>query len=148
MNLETYPYFANNNFLNYEFFSMGQKGRIKKSVRFTKISLGDPSIYNLGFGDVVDATDEIDDHAITNNGDRDIILATIANTIIDFTDMYVDSYIFVTGSTPSRTRLYQMAISRRHEEISIDYIVFGLRDRLWHKFQKNENYNAFLVKRK
>jgi len=148
MNLDNYPYFANNNFLNYEFFSMGPKGKIKKSVRFTQISINDPIIYNLGFGDVVEATDEIDDGAISNNDDRDIILATIANTIIDFTDRYVNHYIFVTGSTPSRTRLYQMVISGRLEEISINYLIFGLKDKLWYAFQKNVYYHAFLVKRK
>jgi hypothetical protein len=46
MDLEHYTYFSNNNFLDYEFYSDGPKGKIKKIVRFTRI-FGDPVIHNL-----------------------------------------------------------------------------------------------------
>jgi hypothetical protein len=105
-------------------------------------------LFNLGFGDTVDDKGIIDDSIISNNADRDIVLATVANTIIDFTNHYGNHYIYATGSTSSRTRLYQIGITGLWEQISIDFDVYGLKDDNWHEFQKNVNYEAFLVKRK
>jgi hypothetical protein len=147
MNLECYSYFSNNNFLDYEFYSDGPKGKVKKVVRFMKV-FEDSDIYNLAFGDVTEGNGNVDDSIITNNQDRDMVLATVANTIIDFTNHYGDRYIYAEGSTPARTRLYQMGIANLWEEISIDFEVYGLIDDVWHKFQRNVNYDAFLVKKK
>jgi hypothetical protein len=85
----------------------------------------EPIIYNLAFGDIPDGTDMIDDAVVSNNDDRDMILATVANTIFDFTNNYGKHYIFATGSTPARTRLYQMGISSLWNEISIDFAVLA-----------------------
>jgi hypothetical protein len=148
MNLERYPYFAKNDFLDYEFYSEGPKGRIKKAVRFTKINNIEPVFYNLGCGDVSDQTDTIDDSTISNNDDRDIVFATVAKTVIDFTNIHGNHYIFATGSTVARTRLYQMGLSKLWDEISIDFVVLGFRKGDWEPFQKNVNYESFLVKRK
>nr|WP_243771921.1 hypothetical protein [Mucilaginibacter rubeus] len=49
--LERYPYINSNDFQDYEFYSDGPKGWIKKIVMFTKIPNSAPPIYNLGFGD-------------------------------------------------------------------------------------------------
>jgi hypothetical protein len=148
MNLERYTYFTNNDFLDYEFYSEGPKGKIKKVVRFTKITDKEPIVYNLGFGDADEETGVFDDSIITNNKDRDLVLATVANTIIDFTNYYGNHYIFASGSTPARTRLYQIGISGIWEEISKDFEIYGLKEDNWHSFEKNVNYDAFLVKRK
>jgi hypothetical protein len=148
MNLERYPYLAKNDFQDYEFYSDGPNGRIKKAVRFTKINDDEPVFYNLGFGDISEETDVIDDSIVSNNNDRDIVLGTVAKTIIDFTNIHGNHYIFATGSTRARTRLYQMGISRLWNEISIDFEVLGFKDGDWELFQKNVNYEAFLVKRK
>ena len=147
MDLKRYPYFSNNNFLDYEFYSDGPKGKIKKVVRFTKV-FEDSTIYNLGFGDVDEENGRFDDNIITNNEDRDMVLATVANTIIDFTNYYGDHYIYAEGSTPARTRLYQIGIANLWDEISLYFEVYGLANDSWHKFEKNVTYEAFLVKRK
>lgn len=147
MNLARYPYLANNNFNNYEFYSDGPKGRIKKGVRFSLMN-NEPMIYNLAFGDITEGTDLIDDAVVSNNNDRDMVLATVANTIFDFSNNYGNHYIFATGSTPARTRLYQMGITSLWNEISIDFAVLGFKDGSWQAFQSNINYEAFLVKRK
>ncbi len=87
--------------------------------------------------------------SITNNLDRDIVLSTVANTINTFCDHHGNHYIYVEGSTPSRTRLYQMGIAGLWEEICLDFEVYGLKDNGWHEFEPNRiNYDAFLVKRK
>ena len=76
------------------------------------------------------------------------MLSTVANTVIDFTNHYGDHDIYAKGSTPLRTRLYQIGISVLLEEISIYFYVYGLKDDNWHDFQKDVNYEAFLIKRK
>lgn len=147
MNLERYPYFASDDFKNYYFYSSGPNGQIKKGVRFSKMS-DHPIMYNLAFGDMSGHTDMIDDLVISNNNDRDIVLATVANTIFDFTANYGNHYIFARGSTPSRTRLYQIGITAMLVDIKRNFDVYGFKNGLWRSFQKNTNYTAFLVKRK
>lgn len=148
MNLGRYNYFTND-YQAYEFYSEGPKGRIRKLVIFTRIPDTDPEIYNLAFGDAHPVTGKLDDEVISNNEDRDIVLATVANTIATFCDHYGNHYIYAEGSTPSRTRLYQMGIAGLWDEINTDFEVFGLKENNWHKFEPNGvNYQAFLVKRK
>jgi len=146
MNLERYPYFTNN-FREYVFFSEGPKGRIKKVVRFNKID-ENPDIYNLGFGDEKEDTGELDGWVVTNNEDRDKVLATVAKTVVEFSNHYGKHYIYIKGSTSVRTRLYQIGISIFMEEISMDFDVYGSQGGVFYKFQKNVNYDAFLIKRK
>lgn len=96
MDLPHYEYLTND-FQDYEFYSHGPKGRIKKLVRFTKIQ-EEPVIYNLAFGDADPETDMMNDQVTTNNEDRDIVLATVANTVNDFCDNYGDHFIYAKGS--------------------------------------------------
>lgn len=146
MNLERYKYFTND-YRAYEFYSEGPKGRIKKAVVYSKIQ-NNPTVYNLAFGDEDVVTGKIIDSIVSNNKDRDIVLATVAATIIAFSERYGNHFIYATGSSQSRTRLYQISINMLWSEIEEDFIVFGFRDGGWHEFQKNVNYEAFLVKRK
>jgi len=147
MNLERYEFFASDNFRRYSFYSVGPKRRIKKTVVYSKVQEG-PVIYNLAFGDEDIITGEIDDKIVTDNEDRDIVLATVANTINAFIDRYGNHFIFAKGSTPSRTRLYQIGISRLINEISTDFDVFGVIGDKVYPFKTNFNYEAFLIKRK
>src|SRR5580692_3512185 len=66
MNLERYPYYANPSFFDFEFESEGAKGTIKKIARFSTIGT---NLYNFGFGDLDEATGDISDDVVTNNGD-------------------------------------------------------------------------------
>ena len=59
--------------MDYEFYSEGPNGRIKKAVRFTRMTHEEPVFYNLGFGDVSQETDLIDDNIVSNNDDRDVV---------------------------------------------------------------------------
>jgi len=147
MNLPHYNYLISYDFTDYKFYSEGPKGKITKVVRYTKIE-ENPDLYNLAFGDEQQDFWEINDSIITNNNDRDLVLSTVANTVIDFTNYYGECNIVAKGSTVSRTRLYQIGISGLLEEISIYFYVYGLKDDIWHDFQKNVNYEAFLIKRK
>jgi hypothetical protein len=130
----------------YKFVSEGPKGKVTKIIRYTKTNL--PNTYNLGFGDYNEKTDDIDDKIITNNGDSQKILRTVAATVRAFIFKYPDAKIFAIGSSIARTRLYRIGIANNLNEIQKDFEVLGLKDGMWHKFKKGENYEAFLVERK
>lgn len=147
MNLPHYRYLVSNDFKDYKFYSEGPKGKITKIVRFTKMEEF-PNVYNLGFGDEIHGVVSFNDMIISNNGDRDLVLSTVANTVVDFTNYYGNCYIYAEGSTTSRTRLYQIGISSILDEVSIYFEVQGLIGDKWYYFQKNVNYEAFLIKRK
>jgi hypothetical protein len=130
----------------FEFTSEGSKGSINKIVKYTETST--QGIYNLGFGDKIDDTDDFDDNVISNNEDSGRVLATVAGTVYIFTDKFPNAYVYATGSSPSRTRLYKMGISKHLEEIEEDFQVFGFINDSLEKFRKNRNYHAFLLTRK
>jgi hypothetical protein len=148
VNIEHYPFFSNETFLDFEFESDGPNGKIKKVVRYSPQNANGVTYFNLGFGDWNGNTGKIDDSAISNNHDRDRILATVAATVLDFTAHFPDVMVYAKGSTPARTRLYQMGISGNWNEIEPLLIVYGFLNNEWHPFEKNVNYEAFLAVRK
>jgi hypothetical protein len=145
MNLERYPYYANPSFFDFAFESDGSKGTVKKIARFMPIGI---NLYNFGFGDLDEATGDINDDVVTNNGDGDKVLATVAGIIYDFTSMFSGAAIFIQGSTPARTRWYQMGINRHWEEIGRIFEVFGRRNEKWEYFKKGSVYEAFIGRHK
>lgn len=130
----------------YEFVSEGPKGQIHKLIQYSETNLKD--YYNLGFGDKIEGSDDIDDNITTNNGDSRKVLATVAASVYAFTDKYPDAWIYATGSTKSRTRLYRSGITIFLGQISNDFEVYGLRENEWEEFKTQVEYEAFLVKRK
>jgi len=146
MNLPHYTYLTTD-YQEYEFYSEGPKGSIKKLVTFAKIQ-EEPVIYNLAFGDADLITGQMNDSVTSNNEDRDIVLATVAHTVIDFCHHYGDHFIYAKGSTPVRTRLYQMGISGLLDEITLNFDIYGVIENAAYPFERNVNYEAFLVKRK
>lgn len=145
MNLQGYNYKTNDSFLDFEFTSEGPKGVIKKIVRFSPMNAGGTTYFNLGFGDWNNSKKRIDDKAISNNHDRDKILATIATVVLEFTARFPDVWIYAEGSTPARTRLYQMGIAAHWMEIEPLLHVYGYSRGKWQPFGKAVNYDAFIV---
>jgi hypothetical protein len=147
MNLTLYPFIKipENHF--YEFYSEGPKGKIKKVVQYHRIEDSYGIVFNLAFGDWNEVTGRIDDKIKSNNNDREKVLATVAATVIQFTNDHPDAIIFIEGSTLGRTRLYQMGITKFWEEIQEKFEIEGLRDGEWEGFQQNRNYECFLLKR-
>jgi hypothetical protein len=148
MHHDKYIYATNEDLLNYVFDSVGPKGTIKKIIRFTARNANGTTYFNLGFGDLNIETGKIDDMVITDNKDRDKILATIASAVLDFTSLFPDIMVYAKGSTPVRTRLYQMGIAANFDEIQPLLDVYGFTGLAWQRFEKNINYDAFLVIRK
>jgi len=132
----------------YEFFSEGPKGTIKKVVRYRLIQEFPIRIYNLGFGDWKEEQGDVDDTVATNNQDSQKVLATVADTVLDFTNNHPDAFVFAQGSTPARTRLYQMGIGSFFDQIGALFSVTAYYNGDWQPFEKGKNYEAFLIKRK
>jgi hypothetical protein len=146
MNLSHYTYYTASSRKDYLFYSDGPNGRIKKLVVYEKIN-DEPPIYNLAFGDEDSETGLMLDRVKSSNDDRDVVLATIALTINDFSDNHDKPIIHIVGNTMVRTRLYQMSISKIYDEICVDYTVHGYREGTWELFQKSINYEAFVVQK-
>nr|WP_257670946.1 hypothetical protein [Parapedobacter tibetensis] len=132
--------------MHYEFISVGPKGRIRKIVEFSATNI--ENVYNLAFGDYDETMDSINDKSITNNGDSQKVLATVASTVYAFTSKYPNAWVFATGSTKGRTRLYRMGLTNNLTEIAEDFDVYGLKNDQWEYFEVGKTYEAFLVIRK
>lgn len=148
MNLDRYSFIQGSNSSTYEFFSEGPIGIYKKIVHFGKIRGKDEFLYNLAFGDWIDDKENFDDKVVTNNHDRDKVLATIAAIVIYFLEENPNAILFAKGSTPSRTRLYQMGINKYLNEISELFVIHGYRFGRWELFEKSKSYGSFLLRNK
>jgi hypothetical protein len=147
LNKPKYVYEFEEDLLIFEFVSVGIKGHIRKMITYSYTGI--ENVYNLGFGDWNEETNEIDDLSVTNNGDSEKVLSTVASTIFDFTEKYPTAMIVATGSTAARTRLYRIGISNNLQEIQINFSVFGFTEQEnWEEFVVGKNYEAFLITKK
>lgn len=132
-------------FATFNFISIGKKGTVFKRIIFEPTIK--ENIVNMVLGDV-DEDDHVDDRAISDNGDRDKVLATVVRVINEYTRRFPEKAIEIEGSTVSRTRLYRMAIGLYLEELSILYEIFAYNDGDLGPFQKDMDVEYFLIKRK
>jgi len=130
----------------FEFTSTGPKGNIKKIIQFTPTKA--KSVFNLAFGNIKE-DGSVDDTTTNDNKDRDKILATVAAAVYDFTERFPDTFVFFTGSTNERTRLYRMAITVNFEELTDSFYIWGLTEKDgFELFEKRRSYSGFLIKKK
>ena len=54
----------------------------------------------------------LNDVVISNNNDAIKVLSTVYQTVLLFVKHFPEAYILMVGSSKSRTRLYQMAITK------------------------------------
>lgn len=90
----------------------------------------------------------MDDLAVSNNGDSEKVLATVIGAVYTFYDEYPDAWIFASGSTRARTRLYKMGITKYYNEIKDDLEIYGQIGDDWELFRKGRDCVAFLAQRK
>ena len=148
MQPEVYSFIKRPENYYYEFNSVGPKGSIKKVVEYFRFQEFDGEVFNLAFGDWDEKNHRINVMAVTNNSDRDKVLATVAATVIDFMKAHPDATLIATGSTLSRARLYQMAIGRKWNEINPIFEVKGYAAGNWKPFTFDIRFRAFLIKKK
>lgn len=130
----------------FEFVSEGPNGRIPKLIEFTETNLKD--FYNLAFGDKDENTGKINDRIITNNNDTEKVLATVVSAVFAFTDKHPEAWVYATGSTIARTRLYRMGINKYMEEVENEFHLFGELADDWLPFEKGTDFEGYVVKRK
>ncbi|WP_143016822.1 DUF6934 family protein [Dyadobacter soli] len=154
--MERYEYDQLDEF-TYRFYSVGRNGTFEMRVRFTEMAF---NYYNLGFGVLDPGSEWLDDRVELRNGDSQIILATVASIALRFMDVHLGVGLYASGSTPSRTRLYQMGLNRVLPHLT-EYSITGLIAKQegssilpenkpeqygeWQEFQTGISYRAFLI---
>ena len=76
------------------------------------------------------------------------VLATVVAAVLAFTERMPEAYIYATGSTSARTRIYRMGIMKYYDEIVESFDLFGETENDLETFVKNKDYNGFVVIRK
>ena len=100
-------------------------------------------------GDRDPLTGKLDDKVVTDNGDTEEVLATVAATVYSFTDSNPTAYIFARGSTHSRNRLYRRGITKYLSQALEDFIIYGmLPNEEFEIFTPTTYYIGFLIQRK
>lgn len=145
MHIDAYALEFGGSLLTFEFVSEGPKGRLLKVVQFIEI---EPGIYNLAFGDADSVTGELSDTVVSNNGDSEKVLATVVEAVYAFCQQYPEAVVYATGSTPARTRLYQMGLNRFLAEIVERVDLYGQQGDDWGMFRKEVTYTAFAAQLK
>jgi hypothetical protein len=146
MYLDRYQLKTEQSFTRFEFISEGPNGAIRKLIEFQKTT--EPDTYNLAFGDKHHLTGEIDDLAISDNGDTEKVLATVVSAVYAFLERHPTSYVYAQGSTRARTRLYRMGINRFYVEMKRDFHLYGRMGENFEEFKKDVDYEGFLAQRK
>ena len=146
MNVAKYHLKSDNTLTYFEFISVGTNGPVRKMIEFQATTT--PGLYNLAFGDKDPETGELNDLAVTNNGDTEKVLGTIVAALFTFFDKNPEALVYATGSTPARTRLYRMGITKFYEEMQKDFYLLGQIDQNFYPFEIDKVYEGFLAQRK
>lgn len=146
MKTEKYHLKSESKFTRFEFISEGPKGAIRKLIEFQKTTNAD--VYNLAFGDFNPHSQEMDDLAVSDNDDTEKVLATVVNAVYTFFNQYPDVFVYATGSTKARTRLYRIGITRFYDEMEKDFYLYGQLGDDFVEFEIGTEYDGFLAQRK
>jgi hypothetical protein len=146
MKVEKYHLKVESKFTRFEFVSEGSKGAIRKLIEFQETT--NSQIFNLAFGDYNPLTNEIDDLAISDNGDTEKILGTVVASLYIFLNEYPNAYVYAAGSTKARTRLYRMGITKFYDQMKKDFYLYGQIGDEFPEFEIGVDYEGFLAQRK
>ena len=143
MDFPSYFVHINESYSTYTFESIGKKGVVQKTITFS--STDKPGYYNLGLGDINTETGKVEDSVVTDNGDTAKIMATVYEAVRLYSHRYPDRAIFIAGNSPSRNRLYRIAINHSILDIIEEFSVYGFKSDHWELFKPVEQYEYFLV---
>ncbi|SHN12461.1 hypothetical protein [Chitinophaga sp. CF418] len=129
----------------FDFFSIGKRGIAPKRIAF--IPTDQEAVYNLVFGDI-NAEGEIDDEVISDNGDRNKILATVIYVVNTYLEAYPERIVFFTGSTEGRIRLYRIVISVHYTDFSKKFDIYCQTETGIVPFKRNIEAKGFLICKK
>lgn len=141
MNQPFYQFTSSLEAIRFEFDSIG-KQIIPKVVIFNTKDL--PGIYSLTLANLL-PDGSLDDMTVSDNGDMEMILSTVFQCVQLFLDRYPKAIVAFSGSSVSRTRLYQIAIARELQEATNRFNIWGLTQDAVEPFQRNKAYEGFLI---
>jgi hypothetical protein len=100
-------------------------------------------------GDINLKTGSIEFDELSGNGDARKVFATIGDIVREYTEMYPEREIFVSGNTDDKKRSYSFMTSWYLEEIRVEFDVWGAdQGGEFELFRKDKVYDAILVRRK
>lgn len=143
MNSEFYKFQSDENQLLFTFQSVSDKQIIDKVILYSPLP-DNPEIFNLALGDVLE-TGELCDLTISNNMDLEKIMATVIQTMLLFFKKHPNCFIYFKGSSPERTRLYRIIISKEFDGANKIFDIYGIIDDNIMPFEKNQPYTSFVV---
>jgi len=123
MKVKKYSLKSETELTRFEFVSEGPGGTIRKLIEFQETT--DAGLFNLAFGDKDPVTGGIEDLAVSDNGDTEKFLVTVVSAVYSFCDKYPDAFVYASGSTKSRTRLYRMGITKYYDQMKADFYLYG-----------------------
>ena len=65
-----------------------------------------------------------------------------------FGDKYRDAFVYASGSTKSRTRLYRRGIIKYFDQMRLDFYLYGQLGDEYPEFEVGVDYDGFLTQRK
>lgn len=136
-----YDFTIHNEALRFEFDSVG-KQVIPKVIVLLSTDL--PNIYSLTLANLL-PDGSLDDTTVSDNGDMKKILATVLQCVTVFLNDHPTSLVAFSGSSVSRTRLYQIAIARELQQAIERFNIWGLTQDAVEPFERNKSYEGFLI---
>ena len=143
MKQKFYHYKADTESLFFEFTSVSEEKTISKIITYSPLP-DDPEIYNLALGDIL-LNGEVSDLTVSNNSDMEKVIATVVRTIFNFFEKHPENAIYFKGSSPERTRLYRIIISKELNEAQKLFNFYGIINGNLEYFSQNRPYQAFII---
>ena len=143
MKQDFYNYEVGNDGLYFSFTSVSEHKIIPKIIVYTPFP-NDPNFFNLALGDILE-NGEISDLTVSNNSDMEKVIATVIRTMFNLFENHPDKLIYFKGSTPERTRLYRIIITKELNEANKLFDLYGIIDDRLEDFEINRPYQAFVI---
>jgi hypothetical protein len=139
----SYPFDRTVDETYFEFTSVSPTRSIRKAVAFTALPAR-TGWFNLALVDVLE-NDHFDDTSVSDNGDMEMIFATVIETLRRFFQRQPAARVLFRGSTPARTRMYRIILTKLLEEATKTYRVQGIIQGKLEVFTPNRPYEAFVL---
>lgn len=143
MKQDYYKYEIVNDCLLFRFESKSVEKTIEKIITYTPFP-DNPEVYNLALGDIL-KNGEVSDLSVSSNDDMQKVMATVVRTMLRFFEKHPDNFVYFKGSTPERTRLYRIIISRDLLVGKELFDIYGVIGENLEEFIANKPYDAFVI---
>lgn len=141
MDRSLYQYIFDNSGRIFSFSSTGGR-EMDKVVLFIPTAYSD--CYSITLGDLqIDGSIDVNERGGSYNAE--FVLSTVAKVIAFFLSDFPGAEVIIEGSTPARTRLYQIAISREMDDLGRYFDVYGVDGDTVEIFRKGRMYRSFAI---